>query len=143
MPPYSRNLTSQVIKTPKLCWVDTGLWRQLTGNLEEVLSGQIYENYVIAEIMKLTRTLTENADLFFYRTRSGMEIDLLIETGTGVFGFEIKARDSVHRADTTALRKVVNAFGDEWRGGGVIYRGNRLHPLDKGLWAIPSWRLLS
>jgi uncharacterized protein len=75
--PYHRNLTSSVVKTPKLFWTDVGIWRQLTGFKGET-TGQLYETMVVAEILKWMRTNQEEGELFFYRTRSGMEIDLLL-----------------------------------------------------------------
>jgi hypothetical protein len=34
-------------------------------------------------------------------------------------------------------------LGDEWRGGMVVYRGDRLFRMAPNLWAVPSWRPLS
>ena len=140
--PYHKNLTSSVIKTPKLYWADTGVWRQLVG-LKGEPTGQIYENMVVSEIVKWIRTRGLEAEVYFYRTRSGMEMDLLIQTPAGVFGIEIKSRPSVARKDFTSMVAVAAALGKEWRGGLVIYTGNRVTRLSEpDIWAIPSRRLL-
>jgi Holliday junction resolvase-like predicted endonuclease len=62
----------------------------------------------------------------FYRTRSGLEIDLIIETQQGIVGMEIKSRDAVSSADVHALREVATKLGSEWRGGIVVYRGKEI-----------------
>ena len=57
--------------------------------------------------------------------------------------FWIKCREKVDYSDTRSLRSVANALGNEWIGGGVIYRGDRLFQMEKNIWAIPSYRLFS
>jgi predicted AAA+ superfamily ATPase len=44
--PYYKNLTSSVIKTPKIYWLDIGILRQLSGQ-REGLTGEIYETMVV------------------------------------------------------------------------------------------------
>ncbi|RJR26020.1 MAG: ATP-binding protein [Desulfobacteraceae bacterium] len=140
--PYHKNLTSSVIKTPKLYWADIGVLRQLVG-LKGDPTGQIYETMVVAEIFKWIRTSGLEADVYFYRTRSGMEIDLLIETPAGLFGIEIKSRASVAGKDFTSMLAVAESVAKEWRGGLVIHTGNRVTRLSEhDIWAIPSRRLL-
>lgn len=141
--PYFRNLTSSVVKTPKIYWLDIGLLRTLTGFWGDV-TGSLYETMVVSEIAKWIRTAQKNAELYFYRTRSGMEVDVLLQTPEGNIGMEIKARQQVVASDTTSLKKVAAALGDLWRGGIVIYRGNRIEQIDDPhIWAVPSWRLFS
>ena len=47
--PFYRNLTSSVVKTPKLYWLDVGIMRRLSGRREES-GGEIYETMVASEI---------------------------------------------------------------------------------------------
>ncbi len=141
--PFYRNLTSSVVKTPKVYWLDIGLLRTLTG-FEGEFSGSIYETMVIGELFKWVRTCQKNSELFFYRTRSGLEIDVLLQTPSGYVGMEIKGREQVYASDTTALKKVAAALGNKWRGGLVIYRGKKIaHLGEPDIWAIPSWRLFT
>ncbi len=141
--PFYHNLTSSVVKTPKVYWLDVGLLRTLTG-FEGESSGSIYETMVIGELFKWVRTCQKKAELFFYRTRSGLEIDVLLQTPYGYVGMEIKARKQVYASDTTALKKVAAALGDKWRGGLVIYRGKKIvHLGEPDIWAVPSWRLFT
>jgi predicted AAA+ superfamily ATPase len=139
--PYYRNLTSSVVKTPKLFWTDIGIWRQLTG-FKGDMTGQLYETMVIGEIVKWMRTVQCDGELYFYRTRSGMEIDLLLETPTGLVGMEIKSRSTVSKSDVRPMQILAEALGSQWRGGLILYTGNhitRIAPPD--IWAVPSRRL--
>ncbi|MBN2565975.1 MAG: ATP-binding protein [Candidatus Eisenbacteria bacterium] len=140
--PYSRNLTSRLVKTPKLYWVDPGLWRQMTGTFGTV-SGPLFETFVASEVLKCLSALRSDARPSFYRTRSGMEVDLLLETAGGVLGMEIRIAERVTASDASVLNRLAAVLGEEWRGGLVIYRGEKIERLGPRTWAVPSWRLLS
>jgi predicted AAA+ superfamily ATPase len=139
--PYHKNLTSGLVKTPKLYWFDNGLLRHLSGLGFEIDNGQLFENYIASELMKFIRTNRLDVKLTFYRTRSGMEIDFILETKNGILALEVKNRDSVWQSDFTNLKRLAGAAGKEWLGGLVIYRGNKIQQFAHGLWAIPSCRL--
>lgn len=141
--PFKLNLTSSLVKTPKLYWVDNGLLRHLSGIGHEVITGELFENYVASEMMKYLRTTSSDAQLSFYRTRSGMEIDFILETPNGLLAIEVKNRESVINKDFSAIRKVLQTTQQNWLGGIVIYRGNKLFKIDENLWAIPSCRFFS
>lgn len=141
--PYYKNLTSSLVKTPKLYWFDNGLLRHLSGLGFEADNGQLYENYLASELMKFIRTHRSDASFYFYRTRSGMEVDFILLTRKGIVGIEVKNRDNVSPTDFTNLRRLQEASGKDWSGGLVIYRGNMIRQFSPGLWAIPSCRLLA
>jgi predicted AAA+ superfamily ATPase len=139
--PYHRNITSAVVKTPKLYWVDLGILRQLCGFKGEP-TGEMYETYVVGELVKWMKTVQREAELYFYRTRSGLEIDLVLETQQGIVGMEIKSRATVGSADVRSLREVAAKLGGEWRGGIAIYRGKEIRKIaEPSIWAVPSHRL--
>ena len=144
LPPYVGNLTSRVVKSPKLYCTDLGLLRHATHQWGPV-DGSLFETMVVAEIVKLVSTAALPADLFFYRTRSGFEVDLLIESDGILFGLEIKHRPRVVSRDLSPLRRLAGSLGDRWAGGAIIYTGDRLEALDQaaGIWAIPVHRLLA
>ncbi len=141
--PYYRNITSSVIKTPKLYWLDIGLLRQL-GGFRGDASGQIYETMVVAEIFKWLKTAQRDIDIYFYRTRSGLELDLILQTKRGIIGMEIKARASITSIDFKTMADIAARLGKEWLGGLVVYRGKILKKLaEPSIWAIPSCRLFT
>jgi uncharacterized protein len=141
--PYFRNLTSTVIKTPKLYWLDIGLLRQLNGIRGE-LTGDIYETMVISEIVKWIKTAQRDVDIFFYRTRSGMELDLLLKTTNGFIGMEIKSRKLIRPTDWTSMKIVAERLGNEWLGGLIVNLGSQLRKVaEPNIWSVPSRRLLT
>jgi predicted AAA+ superfamily ATPase len=141
--PYARNLTSSVVKTPKIYWTDIGLMRQLGGRREET-GGEVYETMVVAEIHKWIRTAQRSAETYFYRTRSGLELDLLLVLEGGVIGCEIKGRQSLVPSDLRPMREIAAALKGEWRGGFVVYQGDSIVKMgEPSLWAIPARRLFT
>ena len=139
--PYHKNITSSVIKTPKIYWLDVGLLRQLSG-FRGPLTGEVYETIVVSEIIKWMKTAQKNGEAYFYRTRSGMELDLLLQTESGIIGMEIKARNSYASVDYGAMKEIASALGKEWRGGLLISPGDVIRKIaDPDIWAIPSRRL--
>lgn len=141
--PWFRNLTSQVVKTPKLYWLDIGLLRQGTRQWGPI-TGEMFETLVVGEIHKWISTMLPDTGMYFYRTRSGMEVDLILETDNGLVGVEIKSRPTVAPVDTKSLRAVAVRLGKEWRGGLVVYNGSEISRLSKthSLWAVPLHRLV-
>ena len=138
--PYSRNLTSSTVKSPKLYWMDLGLLRQGTGFWGEI-TGPLFETLVVSEARKWIDTLGRDTMLWFYRTRSGREVDLLATTAAGVIGVEVKNRSRVGRVDCSSLRALGKMLGDEWVGGLVVHRGEDLVELEPSVWAVPVHRL--
>ena len=140
LPPYRRNLTSASVKTPKLYWTDIGLLRQGAGIWGD-LTGEMFETLVVAEAHKWIETLGRDARLSFWRTRSGREVDLLVTTPEGILGLEVKGRRRIAARDTSGLRALAEALGDEWAGGLVVHRGDHVEELSPRLWAVPAHRL--
>ena len=139
--PYFKNITSSVIKTPKLYWLDIGLLRRLS-NQRGVVTGEIYETMVVNEIFKWIKTAQRNVEIFFYRTRSGLELDLLLDCEQGMIGIEIKSRKTVVPSDIRAMKEIAAALKRRWIGGLVVYQGDELTKLSEPeIWAIPSRRL--
>jgi predicted AAA+ superfamily ATPase len=143
LPPYHKNLTSRLVKTPRIYWLDNGLLRHLSGQGFDLMNGQLFENYVAAELYKYFKTLRLDTIISFYRTRSGMEVDFCIESKGMLTGIEVKNRERIVRSDYTSLKNLKQASGKYWLCGLVVYRGNQIIRLDDGIWAVPSCRLFS
>ena len=143
LPPYHRNLTSQQVKAPKLYWIDLGILREGTQQSGEA-TGAMFETFIVGEVHKLVETLALDVRVFFYRTRSGMEVDMILETPAGIIAIEIKNRDKVAASDMRALRSLADHLGSEWLGGIIVYRGSQIEPISREaqIWAAPAHRLL-
>lgn len=142
LPPFARNLTSATVKSPKLYWMDLGLLRQGT-NQWGTLTGALFETLVVSEARKWVDTAGRDTPLSFYRTRSGREVDLLVQTRAGIVGIEVKGRSRASPRDLSGLVALCEALGDEWVGGLVVHQGEDLVELDekRRIWAMPVSRL--
>ena len=97
LPPFFRNIRKRLVRTPKLFFVDTGLLCHLLGIRSAAdlrthpARGAVFENWVASEALKARfhRGLGEN--LFFYRDRSGHEVDLLLVSANRITAVEAKA----------------------------------------------------
>ena len=97
---------------------------------------------IVGEFLKWIRTSQKNAETYFYRTRSGMELDMLIQTGAGLIGIEIKSRKTYAKADLRAMKEISQRLGKEWRGGLLVNQGAVLRKIEEpNIWVIPSRRL--
>ncbi len=101
LPPHHRNFNKRVVKSPKLYFYDTGLLCQLLGIREadqivsHPLRGAIFENHVVAEVAKAYLHHRRTPPLFFWRDRTGHEIDLLIEEPNLLYPVEIKSGNTM------------------------------------------------
>jgi predicted AAA+ superfamily ATPase len=140
--PYTASLTSRLVKSPRLYWLDLGLLRQGTGQWGP-LTGALFETLVVSECQKWISTLAAEARLYSYRTVSGLEVDLLLETPHGVLAIETKNRGQAVAADARSMLAVAQALGRRWLGGLVVYRGRTITPVrpDASIWAVPAHRL--
>lgn len=107
--PFHRNFGKRVIKSPKIYFCDTGLLCFLLKiNTAAQLSqhyayGQIFENFVVAEVLKNTLHHRKNQELYFYRDSSGLEIDLLIDAEGEQQAVEIKSAQTYSSGMMQAL----------------------------------------
>jgi uncharacterized protein len=101
VPAWHANIRKQVIKAPKMHFLDSGLACYLLGIREpeqlrhHPLRGAIFESWVVSELYKDTVHRGEQIDMFHYRESRGLEIDLLINRGDQLQAIEIKSGATV------------------------------------------------
>lgn len=127
--PYFRNFNKRLVQTPKVYFLDTGLLCSLLGieTLQHLYyhpqRGSIFENLIVSEVVKAGLNRGKACDLFFFRDRSGFEIDLVIEKGTRLDAVEIKSGKTVHSDFFKNLRKWKNIAGEAAGETSLVYGG--------------------
>lgn len=128
MRPYYRNFGKRFIKSPKVYFTETGLASYLLGirSPEQVAShplmGNLFENMAVMEILKRRLNRGDEPDMYFMRTSSGLEADVVVENGGRLDLYEIKA-SSTFRPDMTAnLRRMAEFIPDVGRRA-LVYSG--------------------
>jgi len=93
-PGLGRNPRTDLRKKSKYYFFDTGIRNALISNFNSTDMradcGQLWENFLCVERMKLLAYNGRPANLYFWRTNRKSEIDLVEESGGGYSGFEFK-----------------------------------------------------
>ena len=95
--PFYKNFSKRQIKMPKMYFYDTGLACSLLGieNEQQVkkhyIKGSLFENMAILEILKGRLNQAKAPNLYFWRDKTGHEVDLIGEWGGKIKAIEIKS----------------------------------------------------
>jgi predicted AAA+ superfamily ATPase len=85
--PYSRNLRSELTKTPKIFFYDTGLMQMLwLKQLQKEVLGSVFETSIYAELIKAHGT----DNVFYWRTQDKKEVDFVLRSGKKLIPIEAK-----------------------------------------------------
>jgi predicted AAA+ superfamily ATPase len=98
--------------------------------------GGFYETLVTHHLQVLADLLTPRGRLYFWRTLTGKEVDVIVEQGQRQVAFEIKMSETVSFADADGLRLFL-AEHPKAVSGAVIYRGQEIRRLDERIVALP------
>lgn len=99
--PYFQNFGKRIVKTPKLYFYDVGLVSYLLGLREAAdmkdrnLVGSLFENLVIADLMKKNHHDYLLRNYYFWRDANGHEVDLLYKDGVNFDIYEIKSTQTI------------------------------------------------
>lgn len=111
---FENSVTKNLVKLPKGHLRDSGLLHYLLRihNVEALYSdpiaGHSFEGFVIEELLKgLQDAGISNIRPFYYRTRSGAEIDLVLEGSFGLLPIEIKLGKTISQKSLMTLSKFV------------------------------------
>ena len=127
--PHHANFNKRLVKMPKLYFYDVGLVSWLLGirTTEHIathpLRGAIFENFVIAELIKSSLNKGERPQLYFWRDSNGNEVDVIVEQGNRLMPIEIKSGKTVTREAFSGLNKWRDLAGDAVMEPTLIYGG--------------------
>jgi|SRR5579883_64591 predicted AAA+ superfamily ATPase len=148
--PWARNLGKRVIQTPKVYLNDSGLLAYSLGatverlQAEGNLAGPLLENFVLMELHKQCTWSETRAELYYWRTASGQEVDIVLENRMGnVAGIEVKAAATLGEKDVRGLQALAETAGKNWLRGIVLYTGTEVIPFSANLHGVPISRLWS
>jgi predicted AAA+ superfamily ATPase len=137
---YAANRTKRLIKAPKLYWCDTGLALHLAGGDP---TGAHLENLVAADLLAWSDALPgPRAQVLYWRTASGQEVDFVIEHPSGLVGVEVKATRRPTPHDARHLVAFRDEYGDAVSGCLLLHTGEETFRLTDRVVATPWWRVL-
>jgi predicted AAA+ superfamily ATPase len=127
--PYFPNFGKRQLKTPKLYFSEPGLASWLLGIVtpdqaaRDPLFGGLFENMVVVEALKARLNAGEIPELYYYRSRDGLEVDLILNMARHILPIEIKAS----RTFSTELARNLQTFQkhtDAVSSSALVYAGD-------------------
>jgi len=140
LPAYAVNRTKRLIKAPKIYWGDTGVALHLTETEEP--SGAHLENLVLHDLLAWRDARIERAELGYWRTSIGEEVDFVIESGGKLLPVEVKATARPRLGDAAHLRTFRAEYGKKSRVGLLLHTGSTLEWMAPDVLAAPWWKVL-
>ena len=141
--PYFANIGKRLVKTPKVYFTDTGTLCYLTGLRDaehaalSPMNGVIFETAVLLEIVKTLWHRGEEPQVYFWRTSTGMEVDILVETHGQLIPIEVKLSATPRPAMAAGITAFRQDNGAKAGLGYVIQPGGIRLPLAPAVTAWP------
>ncbi len=145
--PYHANLGKRLVKTPKVYFTDSGTLSHLVGLKDPAqaaagpLAGPLLETAVVSELVKAALHRGESPRLHFWRTATGVEVDVLAQTwgdaGEGLVPVEVKTTATASSRMAAGATRLREDLGALVAPGYVIYLGDRRLPLGADMTALP------
>ena len=139
VPVFARRAKRETIRHPKFFLFDSGVFRSLRpkGPLDrpEEIEGAALEGLVAQHLRAWLAYRQADAKLFFWRTRSGVEVDFVVYGSTAFWAVEVKNASRIRPADLRGLE----AFGADYPQADLVllYRGTRRERRGR-VWILPA-----
>lgn len=146
VPAYYRSRTKRITKTPKVFFIDPGLSIYLAGyHNEDALKkareiGCFFETMVFLHLKVLSELMAPKANIFYWRTTTGKEVDFILEQGKNLLAFEVKLTQTPTFNDIKNLLIFIEEYPQTIRGM-LIHGGNSIKWLHSKIVAVPWWWL--
>jgi len=101
--PFFTNKKKEIVKQPKLYFVDTGLRNIIAKNFDVNLYGKLFENYVLTELLKMGFSPK------YWRTKTKTEVDFIIEKENNIIPIEVKIQADIGKIERS-LRSFIETY---------------------------------
>jgi hypothetical protein len=111
LPPHFKNFGKRSIKSPKLYFLDTAIATFLLGlhdaeaTLKGPMIGSLFETAVVSEWVKAFYHRGERPELYYWRSKTGIEVDLIVDRNGRLYPIEVKASSTLLPPHTASLNK--------------------------------------
>lgn len=129
--PHHNNFNKRLIKSPKLYFYDVGLASRLLSidDAQQLathsMRGYLFETWVVSELLKHRFNQGKRSNLFFWRDKTGNEVDVLLDHGNKLFPIEIKSGQTVTKDYFKGLTRFMNMAGSSADHAALIYAGTQ------------------
>ncbi len=142
--PHHTDFNKRLVKMPKLYFYDVGLVSWLLGirTPEQMethpLRGNIFETFIVSELIKSRFNQGERPVFSFWRDSNGNEVDLIVERDDKLMPIEIKSGKTLSRDSFAGLEKWRALAGDMGLMPSLIYGGSEAYQ-QKGI-RVLGWQ---
>ena len=132
-----------MVKMPKVYFTDVGTLCYLAGLRDPdhaaagPMGGAIFETAVVSEIVKTLVHRGEDPQVYFRRTSSGSEVDIIVKAADKLIPIEVKLSATPRPAMAAGIKTFRQDFGPAAAHGYVVHPGTIRLPLAPGVTAIP------
>lgn len=143
LPAYATSRSKRLIKSPKFYPTDSGLACYLCGISDAIglesspLLGPLFEGYVLQHLTAFAALLPVRAELLYWRTTRGEEVDFVVEAPTRLLPIEIKTSRTFGKRDLRGLSAFLREYPDRAPFGIVLYAGQEWLRPARNVVAIP------
>ncbi len=141
--PYFANVGKRLVKAPKVYFADVGTLCYLAGlkdpehAMAGPMGGAIMETAVVQEIVRTLLHRGQEPHVYFWRTSSGTEVDIVVDTGTGLVPIEVKLSATPNHSMAKNIAVFRHDLGARVRQGYVVHPGEITLPLGADVLAWP------
>jgi predicted AAA+ superfamily ATPase len=141
--PYFANVGKRLVKSPKVYFADVGTLCYLAGlkDPEHAMAGPmgsaILETAVVHEIVRTVTHTGQEPQIYFWRTATGTEVDVVVDTGTALVPIEVKLSATPHRSMAKGIESFRHDIGARAAKGYVVHPGDIKLPLGPDAVAWP------
>ncbi len=142
--PHHKNFSKRLIKAPKLYFYDSGLAAHLLGIespemlAQHYLRGGLFESMVLSDLLKARFSKGKSPNLYFWRDKSGLEVDCIIEEADQLIPIEMKSAETIHPDFFDQLNRFCEIANLPIASGCIIYGGNENQKRSRG--SVISWK---
>lgn len=144
IPAWTRNLSARGVSTAKIALVDSGIAANLLGQDATRLRrpdgqvGGLLEGFIAMEIARQLTWSQTRAELFHYRTKDKVEVELVLEDRRGrVVAIEVKSSATARPEDFKGINHLASRLGDDLIVGIVLYTGSETLSFGDQRLAVP------
>jgi predicted AAA+ superfamily ATPase len=141
--PYYKNFNKTIVKRPKLYFYDNAIScsllqiKSIEHLINHPLRGALFESFIISEVLKKQINTDTDFQIYYWRDKTGREVDLIIDKTMNAIPIEIKSGKTIHEEFFKNIRYWMNLSGV--KNGKVIYSGDLNQKRSDGI-EVFGWR---
>lgn len=143
--PFMSNMSSRIIKSPKLYFMDTVLccYFAQIDNPFHLQNGpfarQFFETFIVSEIIKnlINHNIDPQTCLYFYRDIDQKEVDILFVKNDCIIPIEIKK--GIKPTNPSKNFSMLKKYNMKIETGLVIDSCEKIHPINDDVYAFPYY----